>query len=49
MEHAQEYLSKLPTVLDQYFYTDKEVNVSEQKLLDFYVDWIELFLSLIHI
>lgn len=43
MEHAQEYLSKLPTVLEQYFYTDKEVNVSEQKLLDFYVDWIELF------
>jgi hypothetical protein len=39
----QEYINNLPKWLESYIYTDSDSPISESKLLDFYVDWIELF------
>ena len=43
MSRAQEYINKMPKWLSNYIYSEKPEPVSDSKLLDFYIDWIELF------
>ena len=43
MSKAQAYIDVMPKWLSNYIYSDKDEPVSENKLLKFYVDWIELF------
>jgi len=43
MARAQEYISAMPKWLSNYIYSEKPEPVSDSKLLDFYIDWIELF------
>jgi len=43
MAMAQEYISAMPKWLSNYIYSEKPEPVSDSKLLDFYIDWIELF------
>lgn len=44
MSKAQEYIDNMPKWLSNFIYSeDDKEPVSESKLLDFYVDWIELF------
>ena len=43
MGTAQQYIDAMPKWLSNYIYSDKDEPVSESKLLDFYVDWIEIF------
>jgi len=45
MSKAQDYLSNIPKWLDNFIYSDKasEEPISDNKLLSFYIDWIELF------
>ena len=43
MSRAQEYISAMPKWLSNYIYSEKPEPVSDSKLLDFYIDWIELF------
>lgn len=43
MGKAQKYINDMPEWLKNYLYTDEEAPVSDQKLLTFYIDWIELF------
>ena len=40
---AQQYIDAMPKWLSNYIYSDEDEPVSESKLLDFYIDWIELF------
>lgn len=43
MSRAQEYISAMPKWLSNYIYSEKPEPVSDLKLLDFYIDWVELF------
>ena len=43
MGAAQTYIDAMPKWLSNYIYSDKNEPVSESKLIDFYIDWIELF------
>tara|TARA_R110000803_G_scaffold207962_1_gene276252 strand:+ start:789 stop:1574 length:786 start_codon:yes stop_codon:yes gene_type:complete len=43
LNKPQEYIKTLPQWLESYIYTDSNSPISDSKLLDFYVDWIELF------
>tara|TARA_Y100001937_G_scaffold81826_1_gene110690 strand:+ start:3204 stop:4001 length:798 start_codon:yes stop_codon:yes gene_type:complete len=43
MTRAQDYINCMPKWLSNYIYSDKPEPVSDLKLLDFYIDWIELF------
>ena len=43
MSRAQEYINDMPKWLSNYIYSEKPEPVSDSKLLDFYIDWIELF------
>jgi hypothetical protein len=43
MGQAQQYIDAMPKWLSNYIYSDEDEPVSESKLLDFYIDWIELF------
>ena len=45
MSKAQNYISNMPKWLDNFIYSDKasEEPISDNKLLSFYIDWIELF------
>ena len=43
MARAQDYISAMPKWLSNYIYSEKPEPVSESKLLDFYIDWVELF------
>lgn len=43
LEKPQEYINNLPKWLESYIYKGSNTPVSESKLLDFYIDWIELF------
>ena len=43
MARAQNYISAMPKWLSNYIYSEKPEPVSESKLLDFYIDWVELF------
>ena len=43
MARAQEYINEMPKWLSNYIYSEKPEPVSDSKLLDFYIDWIELF------
>ena len=43
MVKVQEYLDSLPIVMEKYLFSEDEIEISEGKLLKFYVDWIELF------
>mgnify|MGYP003659982370 CR=1 FL=1 len=43
LTEPQEYIKNLPQWLESYIYTDSNSPISDSKLLDFYVDWIELF------
>jgi len=43
MARAQDYISNMPKWLSNYIYSEKPEPVSESKLLDFYIDWVELF------
>ena len=43
MTRAQEYINDMPKWLSNYIYSEKPEPVSDSKLLDFYIDWIELF------
>jgi len=43
MTRAQEYINEMPKWLSNYIYSEKPEPVSDSKLLDFYIDWIELF------
>tara|TARA_Y100000592_G_scaffold16904_1_gene25339 strand:+ start:471 stop:1268 length:798 start_codon:yes stop_codon:yes gene_type:complete len=40
---AQQYIDAMPKWLSNYIYSNQDEPVSESKLLDFYIDWIELF------
>ena len=40
---VQEYISNMPEWLKNYIYSDSDEPVSQQKLLEFYIDWISLF------
>lgn len=43
MSKAQNYIDNMPKWLSNYIYSDNDEPVSESKLLDFQVDWVELF------
>ena len=43
LQKPQEYINNLPKWLESYIYKGSNTPVSESKLLDFYIDWIELF------
>ena len=43
MSKAQDYINQMPKWLSNYIYSEKPKPVSDSKLLDFYVDWIEMF------
>lgn len=43
LKKPQEYINNLPKWLESYIYKGSDSAVSDSKLLDFYVDWIELF------
>lgn len=40
---AQEYIDSFPKWLSNYIYSDNDEPVNESKLLEFYINWIELF------
>ena len=39
----QQYINNLPSWLESYIYKGSDTPVSESKLLDFYIEWIEMF------
>ena len=43
MSKAQAYIDNMPKWLSNYIYSDKQEPVSDSKLLDFQIDWIEFF------
>lgn len=43
LKKPQDYINNLPKWLENYIYKGSDQVVSDSKLLDFYVDWIELF------
>lgn len=43
MAKAQAYIDNMPKWLSNYIYSDKQEPVSDSKLLDFQIDWIEFF------
>ncbi|MBC8398719.1 MAG: hypothetical protein H8E16_16675 [Flavobacteriales bacterium] len=43
MSKAQDYINNMPIYLKNYIYSEEESPITEDKLLAFYIDWIELF------
>ncbi len=43
MGKAQDYIDAMPIYLKNYIYSEDDEPISEDKLMKFYIDWIELF------